>query len=389
VLLAPISLAQNDLKQFSADAALSLLVLLVARDAERRRGRRVLVRLVVVSVGASVFSTVAVFVAVAAFGGLLAGAAFERQWRRAREVLCAGCAAGLAIAAYVALVLVPHDNAGLRDYWRPFYLDGSPGHIASTAGHRFLALGPSFGIAPKLVFALFSIGLVVLVARRNVATALSVVVLWCEMVALGVVDRYPFLDPRTSHFLLIVTVVIAAVGFAGLANAAARWRPVLVPVVVIVSVGAMAFGVRHQVRTFVYPDEDPRVQTLYVAHHRRAGDVVVVNLLANWGFTYYWPSGGTRVFTSQRTIAAGYLARVDGIDGVFAPGRGRVDVLATLKTALADWRALGGHGRIWIVRTHVLSAEVNAWALAFAELHLHPVAVTGGPEPLLAVAPSG
>ena len=35
VLLAPISLQQNDLKQYSADAALALLVLLVARDAEQ------------------------------------------------------------------------------------------------------------------------------------------------------------------------------------------------------------------------------------------------------------------------------------------------------------------------------------------------------------------
>ena len=130
------------------------------------------------------------------------------------------------------------------------------------------------------------------------------------------------------------------------------------------------------------------MQTLYVAQHRHAGDIVVVNVLANWGFTYYWPSGGTRIFTSQQTVAAGYLARINGINGAFATGRSRVDVLATLKTAVIDWRSLGGHGRIWIVRTHVIGAEANAWTLAFAELHLHPVAVTGGPEPLLAVDPA-
>lgn len=388
VLLAPISLQQNDLKQYSADAALSLLVLLVARDAEQRLGRGVLVRLAIVSAVAALFSNAVVFVAVAAFGGLLGAAAFERQWSRARDVLVAGCSAGIAIAAYVGLVVLPHDNKALRDYWRSFYLDGSPGHIASTAGHRFLALGPSFGVAPKFVFALFVVGLVVLVARRNVATAMSAVLLWLEMFALGVGDRYPFLESRTSHFLLTVTVVIAAIGLSGLANALAGRRHVLLPVVVIVVVGGLAFGARHQVRTFQFPDEDPRVQTLYVAQHRHAGDIVVVNLLANWGFTYYWPGEGTRVFVSRQTVATGYLARVDGINGVFATGRSRVDVLATLKTALTDWRALGGHGQIWIVRTHVIGGEVNAWALAFAELHLHPVAVTAGPEPLLVVDPA-
>ena len=385
VLLAPISLQQNDLKQYSADAALALLVLLVARDAERRPDRRALVRLGVVSVVAVPFSTVVAFVTSAAFAGLLAAAAFEKRWRRARDVLLAGCGAGVAIAAYLGIVVLPHQNQALRDYWRTFYLDGSPGHILSTAGHRFFSLRSSFGVAPVVVLAFFFVGVVVLVARRNVATAMSAIVLWVEMVALGVVDRYPFLDTRTSHFLLIVTVVVAAIGFSGLASLLARGRPVLLPVIVVVAVGALAFGVRDQVRTFQFPQEDVRTQTLYVARHLRGGDVVVVNLLANWGFTYYWPGAGTRVFRSRPAVAAGYVARVDGINGVFASGRSRVDVIATLKRALTERRALGGRGRIWIVRTHLIGGDASAWSEAFTALHLHPTVATGGAEPLLTV----
>jgi hypothetical protein len=385
VLLAPISLQQNDLKQYTADAALALLVFVVAREADRRPGRRALVLLGVVSVVAVPFSTVAVFVGAAAFAGLLGAAAFEQQWRRVRDVLFTGCAAGVASAAYAAIVVLPHQNRALREYWRPFYLDGSPWHIVSTAGHRFLALRSTFGVAPVLVVAFFVAGLLVLGARRSLATAISAVVLWLEMLALGVVDRYPFLDPRTSHFLLIVTLTIAAIGFSGVASEVARRRPLLLAVVVIVAIGGLAFGARHQIRTFQFPVEDVRVQTLYVAQHHRANDVVVVNLLANWGFTYYWRDAGTRVFVARPAIAAGYIARVDGINGVFAGGRRRADAIATLQRALAERRALGGRGRIWIVRTHLIGGDSAAWSEAFTALHLHPVSMTGGPEPLLAV----
>jgi hypothetical protein len=388
VLLAPVSLQQNDLKQYSADGAAALLVLIVARDTERRHERTALVRLALVSVVAALFSTVSMFVAVAAFCGALGSAAITREWRRVRDVLVAGCGAGIVIALYAAVVVLPHDNDGLRNYWRPFYLDGSPGHILSTAGHRFLALGSSFGGSPKIVFVLFLAGLVVLVVRRNVALGIATAVLWVEMLTLGVADRYPFLDTRTSYFLLVVTLAIAAIGFAGLVIAIVRGQRALLVTLVAVAVVGLGFGARDHVRAFVYPNENPRVQTLYVAAHGGAGDVVVVNLLANWGFTYYWPRAGTRVFTAHDTIAAGYLARVDGINGVFATGRTQVDVLASMKTAVADWRADGGRGRIWIVRTHVLGAEAAAWTRAFARLHLHPKAVTGGPEPLLEVDPA-
>ena len=385
VLLAPMSLAQNDLKQYSCDAAVSLLVLLLARRAEQRPGLRALLWLSLTSVIVTPFSTAAVLVIAASFGGLLAVSVAQRRWHDARRVLVVGGATGALVVAFLAAVVLPRENPTLRAYWRVFYLDGSPIHMVTSAVSRFRSLGPAFGVSPWLVLLLFVAGVLVLGARGHAAVATAVVVLAIELFVLGAAHRYPFLDVRTSYFFLAITVVVAAIGFAGMVVGLCRHRALPLAAVVGVAVAVLAFGGRHDVRQFAFPKEDVRTPTRYVAAHRRPGDIVVVGLGANWAFTYYWHGPGAKAYISDDTVAAGFVTRVDGIDAIFVPARDRITVLATMKTAVERWASHGGTGRIWIVRTHMAPTEQRSWTAALRELHLRATPVTGPPEPLLVV----
>lgn len=81
---------------------------------------------------------------------------------------------------------------------------------------QFAAVHGYFGLGPEwLVIALFAGGLVTLVRLGRPATALTALALWPEMALLAALHKYPFLDLRTSTFLLVSTVVVAAVGVAG------------------------------------------------------------------------------------------------------------------------------------------------------------------------------
>jgi hypothetical protein len=387
VVLAPISLARNDLKQYTADATLALLVLLLGRNAEQDGRRRSLVMLAIVSFAVTPFSTVAALVTIAVFVGLLGAAALEKQWHRVREVLVCGVGSGVAIGAYVAAFVLPHDNKRLRDYWRPFYLTGTPIDVVSKAWHRFAELRTSLGVPAVVAFALFGLGVAALVARRHVALAIAVAVLWLEMFVLGTASIYPFLDARTSHFVLVVSLVTAAIGFVGLVLATVQHRRGLALGVALAAVALLAFGARHDIRHFADHREDSRAQARYVAAHRNARDVVVISVSGNYGFTYYWPGREHKEYRHSSRAGAGFFARVDGINAVFATDRTPAAVFETMRVAIAHWQTLGGTGRIWIVRSHVGREELEAWSEALRVLQLRPVAATQGHEPLLVADP--
>src|SRR5262249_38142807 len=151
-------------------------------------------------------STAAAFVVVAVFVGLFVAAVAGRAAERIRTVGLAGAGVALALSAYFALVVVPHTSASLRAYWDDFYLPLSP-RAASIAWQRFETLAPAIGLAALLAVALFVLGCVMLARMGRPGLACALPVLWLEMFAVGVAHRYPFLDERTSLFLLVVSLV--------------------------------------------------------------------------------------------------------------------------------------------------------------------------------------
>ena len=85
VMLAPVSLIRNDLKQYTCDAFCALVLLGLGAWAERTASRRSLVWLAVAGVATAPFSSTALFVTFALFAGLLASALLARARDSARS----------------------------------------------------------------------------------------------------------------------------------------------------------------------------------------------------------------------------------------------------------------------------------------------------------------
>jgi hypothetical protein len=378
VLLVPAMLVRDDLKQYTGDAFLALLVLAIAARLERQwsRGGLVLLSATVVA-GLLVSHTVAVAGA-AAFSGIFFVLATRRAWARLAEATVAAAATaiiGLGIyEAFVARALVP----GLTAYWHSYFLPTGDGVGAAaqfvinqfSGIHRYFGLGPAW-LAVPLVLA----GLVTIARLGRPATAIAVMALWPEMLAMSALQRYPFLDLRTSTFLITVTAVVAAIGVAGICAVLRTWLPgrfaAIAVVVVVPAMALAAFGLnaRPYVRSHLIPNEDIRQQAQYVAAHAGPADPIVVSSNSNWGFGYYWPPGQP----GHRPDAAnlqGYQAYFPGQPRIVAARNRNVTAIEAAMSAALGRVQPGTCARIWLVRTHVSHAEHAAWIAVLRQLRL-------------------
>jgi hypothetical protein len=385
VMLVPLTLGRNDLKQYTSDAFCALVVLTVAAVVDRAPGRPVW-WLSVTAVVLLPFSSASAFVSVAAFAGLLGSALIARSRRRSVEVLVNGAIAGIVVAAYYGTLVIPQTNDALHAYWRGYYLTGMPWDMVRIGWDRLSALEHWFAIPAWLLIGLVVVGLVALARLRAHAVVIAVVVLWVEMAVVARARLYPFLDQRTSHFLLVPTLVVAAIGFAALVQLVYRWW--YPAAVVLTIVGAVAFfaGARHHIDKLNIPVENAREQADYVAANAKPTDVVVVNNAGSYAFAYYWPGGLTTRL--DQSVGAGFDTSAKHLNAVYAPGRSNQQVLATLTTAVARWRAAPAGSRLYIVRSHVSSGEARAWKLAFEELGLHPANPSSNGQTPLILGPS-
>jgi MFS family permease len=380
VMLAPLSLGRNDLKQYTADAFCALAVLTAAIVVDRRPAHPVwwftVAALVVLP-----FSSTSAFVTVAAFAGVLGAALLARDRRRTIEVLVNGVIAGAVIAGYYAAAVIPHTNSKLHDYWNAYYLRGTPWHMLRVGWHRLFALSHALGVPALLVIGLVIVGLVALARLRAIAIVIAIVVLWIEVAVIARARLYPFLDLRTSHFLLVSTLVIAAIGVAALIQLAYQWWRPAGAIVAIVGLVLFVAGARPSIDKLDIPTEPAREQAQFVVAHRTPNDVVLVNSSGAFGFAYYWPAGVTTRLDNN--VGQGFRAEAKHLDAVYAQGRTNDTVLDALRQAVNRWRAEPKGSRLFIVRSHVSDAEAQAWKLAFAQLGLHPAHQSpNGPTPL-------
>jgi hypothetical protein len=255
-------------------------------------------------------------------------------------------------------------------YWHNYFLPVGQGLRASAAFviGQFEGVRADFGLGPWwLAVPLVVAGLVTMVRLGRPATALAVIVLWPEMLALSALKKYPFLNLRTSTFLFVITVVVAAIGLIGVCSLLRPWLKGWVAAgLAAVALVAFALGAQPYVRSHTIPNEDVRGQALYVAAHAAPGDVIVVNLSSNWGFAYYWPTG-TPARRADLAVKQEYEAYFPSQPRIIvARDRDLTAVNAALSQALARARR---HtcARIWLVRTHVNPSEKAAWASALSE----------------------
>jgi hypothetical protein len=210
------------------------------------------------------------------------------------------------------------------------------------------------------------------------------------MAAMGVLKKYPFLDERTSYFLLVASLVVVAIGAVSLVYAIATvLEPVhrvagLVSAAVLGAVLASLFGIgvaSHFYKLHI-PREDLRAETRYVAEHRRPHDVIVVDYAASYGFAYYWPH--PRLTFRPNSTGQAFEVRVRGVRAVYVQQRTADAALSALDEAVGLWRAAPRGSRLYIVRTHLNGYDVRNWNAAFDTLHVTPrTIVTGREHPLV------
>jgi hypothetical protein len=373
VLLVPAMLVRDDLKQYTADACLSLLVLALTSRLERDWSRGGLASLSVAVWGGMLFSDAVAFAGAAAFGALFATQLCRRAWGRLVETALTGaCTAVLMLAVYEESY-VGADSPGLKAYWSAFYLPTAKGLHADLefVTSRLHAVGAYFGLGPAwLALPLVAAGLVTMFRLGRPATAVAVAILWPELAALSALRQYPFLDLRTSTFLFAITAAVAAIGLAGVcALLLPRFNGLLAGGLAAVALVVFVAGATPYVRSRMIPNEDVRDQVRYVTAHEKRGDVILVNLSSNWGFAYYWPVGYP-VRRPDNAVAQGYEAYFpDQPDIVVARNRDLAAVAAALAQALALARP-HACSRIWVVRTHLLAQERLAWRVALRQQKL-------------------
>jgi hypothetical protein len=397
VLLVPAMLVRDDLKQYTADAFLAVLILAVTARLERRWSRAGLAALSAAVWGGMLVSHTAAFVGAAAFCAVLVVQLARRAWRRVAEAaVAAGCTAALALAVYEgfdARAMVP----GLTVFWRRSFLPVNRGavHGAHFIVHSFSDIHPYLGLGPSwLAIPLVLAGLVTIAALGRPATAIACVVLWPEMLALSALRRYPFLDLRTSTFLIVITAVVAAIGVTGIGAAVRGWlrdgpvAAVAAGAIAVIALTAFGIGARPYVRSHLIPFADVRDQARYVAAHAGPHDPIVVNLNSNWAFGYYWPVGKPW-HTPDSAVLQGYVAYFpDQPRIIVARNRDAAAVAAAMTQAMSLVRP-GTCVRIWLVRSHVVPREQVAWTIVLRRLRLTAANAIDGLSYVRFCAPSG
>jgi hypothetical protein len=386
-MLAPLSLLRNDLKQYTCDAFCALVILVVAARVERDPDRTRVWWLGIAAVVVLPFSSTSAFVAMPVLAGLLGSALLARSRRRVIEVVVTAAATGLVIAGYFGAVIVANTNDKLRAYWNSFYLYGSLWDSLSQVWRRLAHLRLWLGM-PALVFVvLVVIGIVALVRLGAPSIAIALPLLWIEMGTVAHLRRYPFLDLRTSHFLLMSSFVVGAVGAAWVVQLVYRWNRLFAVGGTVLLAWLFSIGFRPWVDTLNISYENARAQAHYVANHRTPNDVILVNSGGSFGFSYYWPHGSITTELDDSS-GQGFRAQVKGLSAQWMIGRTDADVLMALRQALRTWHAAGPGSRLFIVRSHVLAKEALAWKRAFAALDVHPRVVHLRVEPLLVLGPA-
>lgn len=385
-LLIPSALARDDLKQYTADAFFTVLILwMVSRmESDRSPGRRW--QLAAVIVLGFLFSAVSLFVGVVAFTGLAVSAAFARRWREVREVLLVGAITGLALGVLFFVFYRPGIARGLNDYWAYYYVPISQGWSASrqflSTGLQSLAV--ELGMGPLLVSGVLLVAGVVTLARlRRPALAIAAPALLVEMVVLSAARQYPLFDIRTSHFLTTALAVTAAIGFAGLCVALSKIHLALAVaatgVALVLFVQNVSAGIRApNINVPASSVEDLRTPIAYLAAHSRPTDVVVVNANSNWGFGYYWNRGHPRIQEVTSNLQRFVVVFPDQPNIVVATDRDVASVDGVMARAMAAADRIGPSARIWFLHQHTIPTELDEYRNRASSLGLQNHSVIDG-----------
>jgi hypothetical protein len=392
VLLSPAMLVRDDLKQYTAEAFASVATLALAARLENHWCRRRLLALGGFVVIAFLFASTELFVGAAVFGGLLVETAIGRNWRRASEVLVTGAATGILCGGLYLLTVGPNVNPALTRYWNAFYLPRAQGlsGLMRVLHLRANQLAPYMGFSHlPVIIPLAVAGIVTLAIAGRWALAVAAPATVAINIGAALTRNYPFGDQRTSTYWLVLIPVLIAIAVAYFAFWVSRWQTIAGIGVAAVALAVWVPSTERYVDAHPIFNEDVRDQVTYLTSHFHAGDVLILNEPASFGFAFY-DRNLRPVYAHSAVLATGFQPEYPGTTWLVELHPGATtqvgSALATANAKIAAEPATA-RGRIWIVRSHQSAAEQQAWTRALSGWRVD--AIPGSPEPLLLVRPSG
>ncbi len=348
VALDPAGIAwAQQLKPYTAEAALALATFLAAGAAARQTGVRQVVTLALVLALGLAFSNAQLFLAPPLFLALGLHAVLARDWTALRRLTLAGALVALWHLVWFTLLIHPWLTPALTEFWRGHYAPhGDTAALGTFAGASAATLlSPALGAFGT---PLAAGGLVLLLATRAGRwPALAAALLVMELVALSAAGVFPLNVHRTALFA--TTLLLVTTGAAAGRLLADLWeRPALRPVAVATGAALlMAIGwTRWPLAGMHGKPEDVGPLLQIVERDRRAGDRVLLYDRSVFVWGYY--RTGTPILVPNAALANGYVVAVDDPDVVVFGSR---DIGAAVEHALA------GAARVWLVGSRFRSLD--------------------------------
>jgi hypothetical protein len=282
----------SDVKQYSGDVAVGLLLVLAALSLTQRASWRLALIVGLGGAGLVWLSHPSVFV----IGGIAGSFLLETFLRRRlpRGPVAFALAAWLLSASLMALTL-PDRLIAVRGSPATTQGGAFPGrsHALSSDSDWLKHLGgqtaSGLGLPTDRPWAFLTIAAAAVVAVGFVLLARTAPVLTCLLalplvlaVAASWFHYYP-LNERTLLFALPSVIVFAGACISLVASSGPRWAAFLLAGIVLVAPAAHAF------RTLVHPDQREEVAPAirYVVAHWRQSDVLYVHYGASYALAYY------------------------------------------------------------------------------------------------------
>jgi hypothetical protein len=398
VLLSPAMLVRDDLKQYTAEAFVCLVLWILVARIENEWGLRRLVAIAATASLGMLFANTVIFVGVAAMACLALECLVTRQYRRLGQVALAG--AGMLVVAFViyATLIHPQITRNLVAYWAPFYMPTNASGAVSFLHLRLHQLAPYIGFPLPADVVLVLAGIAALAWLRRPALAALFPVTLVIVIAASAARKYPFGDLRTSTFWLVTAPLLMAVAAAAAAHLAAaavrrasrdggaRWALLAPLVVAALALAVWVPATGSYIRSHDVPNEDVRSEVTYLDSHFRPGDVVIVSYPASYAFAYYYPPNPSFPVGDGPNGHVVAYPRLPWM--VVMTARRAADVAGALAAARAKIAAEppAARGRIWIVRSHQTRTEIRAWRLDLAGDRVQVIPV--GKDPILVYVPS-
>jgi hypothetical protein len=348
--LAPTALDYLYLKQYTAEAFVSLLLIALLAWVERGWSLR---RLAILAPAAAVLFLVAntaPLITAAVLGGLGLRVLVRREWSRLAWLAAAGAVVGAVDLLLYRTFVAASNSAAMQRYWRPWYImaTGDWHSAVDRAAHTTAVTLTSLGLGPwPIALALILAGTIALWRAGMLAAALVVPLTFVEMLVAALTRHYPYLEPRTSMFLTVPATVVGAIGLASVAGLFLRWRRTAVlGLAAIIGIGAVFLptAILAAKRRMAY--EDGRDQISLYRDLRRPGDVVLLGSQAAYTFAYYWGQQPTFERALPSSTSTFRVAYPDEPDVVVAENR------SPRAAREAIDRLPPGTRRAWIILLH-------------------------------------